>query len=256
MLLVEACLLKQDQRLHSSFAFLFIAGRRKALELGDGDKRNTRKSHDASVTVDYRDTVFIYASHKVLARSLVGRLFRTLEDRNLRPSGMNMVKTTKELVQKSPLLKKVAREDGEVCMFSTWHGEYVFKNALGATSYFCRKYAFIQGVDIVMTETTKATRKEAELWIDTEPPPPLVAPVAVVEDGSAPVAENVEIVEPEEEPNTIVEVVDTEQTASPQEITYPTDAEPVRDTSTADTLPVGDGVEDPIHTDKLPPIQP
>ncbi|VDM85533.1 unnamed protein product [Strongylus vulgaris] len=80
-----------------------------------GCPQNKVDDKDEVAIRDYRDTVFIYASHNVLSRSLIGTLFRTLENRNLKPSGMNMVKTTKELVQVFSQIKHTCKGVG--CQF-------------------------------------------------------------------------------------------------------------------------------------------
>ncbi|VDL84701.1 unnamed protein product [Nippostrongylus brasiliensis] len=51
------------------------------------------------VVQDFRNTVFVYASNKVLVRALVGTLVNALENTNVKAMAMNMVKPTPEMVK-------------------------------------------------------------------------------------------------------------------------------------------------------------
>ncbi|KAL6731856.1 hypothetical protein Aduo_002679 [Ancylostoma duodenale] len=215
----------------------------------------TNKVDDKDVVVvkDYRDTVFIYASHKVLARALIGTLFKTLEQRNLKPTGINMIKPSKELLQKSAILKKSGRGSlymNEVCVVSLWHGDEVIRHAAGAIAYFCKYYAFAQGVDLVMTDSTKSTRNEARLWIDSAPPEQPAAQVTEAEP--APDVEPPNL-EEEQEPTTVIEAGDDQPSLPPLNIQDPDDVMLVRESSTADTLPVGDKSDTPKEVETTAP---
>ncbi|EYC10318.1 hypothetical protein Y032_0056g2675 [Ancylostoma ceylanicum] len=215
----------------------------------------TNKVDDKDVVVvkDYRDTVFIYASHKVLTRALIGTLFKTLEQRNLKPTGINMIKPSKELLQKSAILKKSGRGSlymNEVCVVSLWHGDEVIRQASGAITHFCKHYAFVQGVDVVMTDSTKSTRNEAKLWIDSAPPVPPTPQVTEAEP--APDAEPPNL-EEEQEPVTVIEAGNEHVSPPPLNIQDPDDVVLVRESSTADTLPVGDKPDTPQEAQTAAP---
>ncbi|KAK6725878.1 hypothetical protein RB195_004292 [Necator americanus] len=225
-----------------------------------GCRTNKVDDKDVVIVKDYRDTVFIYASNKILARSLIGALFKTLENRNLKPTGMNMVKSTKELVQKSGILKKTGKSSAyvdEVCIVSLWHGENIFAQTVSAISSFCRNYAFLQGIDVIITDSTKSTRKEAELWINSASPTLLTIPAATAEeppaDGDDP-PPNLE-----EETTTVIEAAEEhERPGSPSlhHVQDPDDVVLIRESSTADTLPVDEKVENPHVSLVTPPPNP
>ncbi|VDM61828.1 unnamed protein product [Angiostrongylus costaricensis] len=197
------------------------------------------KVNDKSDVVirDYRDTVFIYTSSNVLCRSLLGALFTALENANLNATEMLMLRPSQDVVKKSAMLKKSGRASSqadELCVVSMWRGEDVFKHALNAVVQFCNTYAFVRGIDIVMTDSTKMTRREGELWIEPLASS-LLPPISTANEEAAPSGDA-----PNPENNTVTpaNVVDV-----PVAIDTAHDADHivlVRESSTADTLRVGD----------------
>uniref|UniRef100_A0A0K0CSP0 THUMP domain-containing protein n=1 Tax=Angiostrongylus cantonensis TaxID=6313 RepID=A0A0K0CSP0_ANGCA len=186
---------------------------------------------------DYRDTVFIYTSSNVLRRSLLGALFTAFENANLKATEMLMLKPSQDVVKKSAMLKKSGRTSShadELCVVSMWRGEDVFKHALNAVVQFCNTYAFVRGVDIVMTDSTKTTRREGELWIEPLASS-LLPPITSANEETAPTGD---APNPENNTATPADVVDV-----PVIIDTGHDADRmvlVRESSTADTLPVDD----------------
>ncbi|KAK6013877.1 hypothetical protein OSTOST_20782, partial [Ostertagia ostertagi] len=150
---------------------------------------------------------------------------------------------------KSAILKKVGRHSqaqSEVCLISLWRGDDSFKHVQNAIARFCKEYAFVQGVDIAMTESTKATRKEAELWIITPVPTPALV-VATENNVTDPAPTDTEQ-PPNLEEETLTPAVEIDAPiVSPNELQYPEDVILVRDSSTADTMPVDNKSDGPPH---------
>ncbi|KJH42911.1 hypothetical protein DICVIV_11092 [Dictyocaulus viviparus] len=118
---------------------------------------------------DYRNTVFIYTSCNVLRRSLLGALFTAFENANLKAVEIIMMRPSHDVIKKSMIWKKNGRlpnDANETCVISLWRGDDVFKHTLNIIVQFCNTYAFHRGVDIIMTDSTKTTRREGQLWID------------------------------------------------------------------------------------------
>ncbi|XGW23707.1 hypothetical protein V3C99_005710 [Haemonchus contortus] len=219
-----------------------------------GCRTNRVDDKDVIVVEDYRNTVFLYTSNKVLSRSLVGALLTSLEKMNLKLVQAAMISPSQEILKKSAILKKVGRQK-EVCLISLWRGDDSFKHVHNAATRFCREYAFVLDVDIAMTESTKSTRKEAELWIPT----PASIPTTTITP-----ADNVGNAEPitnEQPPNLEEEILapagDVDPAVIlPNVVQDPEDVILVRESSTADTVPVGDTVDrmtPPNH--ELPELQ-
>ncbi|VDP29424.1 unnamed protein product [Heligmosomoides polygyrus] len=189
------------------------------------------------VVRDYRDTVFVYASQKVLVRSLLGTLLSSLENINLSAVAINMIKPNQDVLKKSTILKKVVREaqnQNEVCVVSLWRGEGSFKHVQNVITQFCKTYAFVNSVDVAMTDTTRATRREAELWIAL----PTTSPTR---------ESNSEDAAPATEPPNLQEesmTPEDHQADSSHPVRDPDDVVLVRESSTADTLPVGDKLDE------------
>ncbi|KAK5971984.1 hypothetical protein GCK32_020284, partial [Trichostrongylus colubriformis] len=113
-----------------------------------GCRTNRVDDKDDIVVGDFRDTVFVYTSSKVVSRSLIGALLSSLEKTNLKMVQAVMLVPSPDIVKKSSILKKIGRHtqsQKDVCLISLWRGDDSFKHVQNAVSRFCKEYAFVQG---------------------------------------------------------------------------------------------------------------
>ncbi|VDL85153.1 unnamed protein product [Nippostrongylus brasiliensis] len=132
-----------------------------------------------------------------------------------------------------------AQYQDETCVVSLWRGDESFKHIQNAITRFCQTYAFVQGVDVAMTESVKATRKEAELWIGPLTSAPAPEPPPAPSDEASP---------SNEPPNMNEEAAEGEDANATNDETPPVDSSPpvhdpndvvlMRESSTADTTSI------------------
>ncbi|KAJ1371745.1 hypothetical protein KIN20_033745 [Parelaphostrongylus tenuis] len=124
-----------------------------------------------------------------------------------------------------------------------WRGEDVFKHSLNAVIQFCNTYAFTRGIDVVMTDSTKTTRREGELWIEPLTSSLLPAIPSASEEtmpiGDVPFPENNAMLPADDLEVPVMDIAHDH----PVVVATVYDADEmvlVRESSTADTLPIGD----------------